>query len=75
MSLKFDKKANIFNNIRGYMNSNFADSKLDWKLIKGYILILISIVISYLSNFYSIIILLGYKAKYVIIDKISTKVV
>ena len=51
LSLIFDKKVNISNNIIRYIDSNFAKSKPNQKLTKNYIFIFIKAVINYSLKF------------------------
>lgn len=50
LDLKFDKKTDTSDNIIKYINFNFIKSKIDCKLTRRYIFILIRFVISHLSK-------------------------
>ncbi len=50
LELIYDGKTDIPDNIIGYTNSNFVESKIDWKSIRDYVFILAGVVISHLSK-------------------------
>lgn len=69
LDLKVDKKADIPNNIVGYIDSDIADSKSDRKSNGGYVFMLAKVAISHLSNLQLIIVLSTYEAEYVAMYK------
>lgn len=71
LSLKFDRKANILDDIVEYINSKFAWSKTNRKLTGGYIFMLAGAVISHLFKFQSIFVLLTCKTDYIIMYELE----
>lgn len=58
-----------------YIDSNFAELKIDQKFIRDYVFMLVRATISHLSKLESIIVLSICKAKYVAICEIRKKAV
>lgn len=69
MGLTFNKEADIPDNVIGYIDFDFAGSKTNWKLTRGYVFILVGAAISYLSKLQLIIILSIYEAGKIAICK------
>lgn len=75
LSLKFDGKTNIPNDMIGYIISNFMESKTDWKLIEDYVFMLVEPAISHLFKLLLVVTLLTHEAEYITMYKIGKKMV
>ena len=75
MSLKLNRETDTQDDIVGYIDSNFAESKTDRKSTRGYVFMLARVAISHSSKLQSIVALSTCETKYVTICEAGKKVV
>ncbi len=75
LGLKFNKKVDTLDDIIGYTEFDFSESKINWKSIRSNVFMLVDMIISHLFKLQSIIALSTCKTEYIIMCEARKEVI